>query len=301
MLETTTPTSNGITAPKIALPLQLSASTEGFFPPAVLSVSNSGIGPGLSGVSTADNGVNGTSTNARGVQGFSINDTGVLGQTNATAYAPDLAGVKGIGNAAVAYGVMGITTLGIGVFGRANGDTGWGVYGLVNGSNGTAVRGDAGIGNSYAGFFLGRTYVSDRLGVGVQAPTYRLELPNLSSSNGQGRANAWVTYSSVRWKENIRPIDHALEKVEQLRGVYYDAKSNKKRSLGVIAEEVGQVLPEIVDYEENGTDAKGLDYARLTAVLIEAVKEQQSEIRSLKSEVERLNARFEGGGAPAAQ
>jgi len=185
---------------------------------------------------------------------------------------------------------------GIGVYGTST--DGRGVYGFSN--HGTAVFGNAPF-PGFAARFLGQVYVNGHVGIGVTSPTYALELPNNNDVSGQARANFWVTYSSIRWKENIQPIDHALEKVERLRGVYYNGKSDKKRCLGVIAEEVGKVLPEIVDYEENGEDARGLDYARLTAVLIEAVKEQQVEIRRLKSEVERMHARLDGGETAAAE
>jgi hypothetical protein len=126
------------------------------------------------------------------------------------------------------------------------------------------------------------------VGIGVSAPTFRLQLPNILDPAGQGLANAWLVYSSRRWKENITPIDHPLEKVARLRGVYYDGTGDKKHSIGIIAEEAGQVLPELVDYEANGTDARGLDYARLTAVLVEAVKEQQSQIRGLQAQLNKL-------------
>jgi hypothetical protein len=53
----------------------------------------------------------------------------------------------------------------------------------------------------------------------------------------------------------------------------------------VIAEEVGAVVPELVSYEANGKDARSVDCARLTALLIEATKEQQREIRDLRSEL----------------
>src|SRR6202158_2137459 len=304
---------SGITPPKIALPLQLSGTTEGFFPPPLLSASNTP-GPGLGGTSTNENGVNGNSTNARGVQGGSINNvgvqgsstnnTGVLGQTFSTGQFD----VGVLGRAPQGSGVAGVSTLnGNGVYGRVEGSgSGYGVYGTAESPQGIGVFGTSRVGG-WAGKFTGRVYIDDKLGLGV-TPTYRLELPNIGNPSGQGRANAWVTYSSGRWKENIRPIDHALEKVGRLRGVYYDGKSDQKHSLGVIAEEVGKVLAEIVDCEENGKDARGLDYARLTAVLIEAVKEQQaeigqqqSEIQSLRSKVERLDARFDDGGARAAK
>jgi len=59
----------------------------------------------------------------------------------------------------------------------------------------------------------------------------------------------------------------------------------------MIAEEVGEVIPEVVDYEENGIDAKSLDYARLTAVLVEAIKEQQRQIEGLKEEIQQLKGK----------
>ncbi|MGB7584866.1 MAG: tail fiber domain-containing protein, partial [Terriglobales bacterium] len=63
-----------------------------------------------------------------------------------------------------------------------------------------------------------------------------------------------------------------------LRGVSYDLKDSGKHEIGVIAEEVGAVVPEVVSYDANGKDASGVDYSRLTALLIEAVKQQQVQI-----------------------
>ncbi|MFB3924265.1 MAG: tail fiber domain-containing protein [Terriglobia bacterium] len=102
-------------------------------------------------------------------------------------------------------------------------------------------------------------------------------------------ADAWTTYSSRRWKTNIQTIHAALSTVERLRGVTYDAKADGQHNIGLIAEEVGEVVPEVVTYEANGVDAKSVDYARLTALLVEAVKEQQAQIRELKSQIEQLN------------
>jgi hypothetical protein len=101
-------------------------------------------------------------------------------------------------------------------------------------------------------------------------------------------ADSWSNYSSIRWKENINPIDNALDKVLALRGVYFDWKESKKHDTGMIAEEVGEVIPEVVTYEKNGIDAQSLDYARLTALLVEAIKEQQKEIELLKAKIEVL-------------
>lgn len=106
-------------------------------------------------------------------------------------------------------------------------------------------------------------------------------------------ADAWTTYSSRRWKKNIRTIDNALGKIERLRGVTFDWKADGKRDIGLIAEEVGEVIPEVVAYEENGVDAKSVDYARLVSVLIEAVKEQQAEINDLRDKLQQVSSRVE--------
>jgi hypothetical protein len=85
-------------------------------------------------------------------------------------------------------------------------------------------------------------------------------------------------YSSRRWKTNIHPLENALRKVEQLRAVSYDLKDSGRHEIGLIAEEGGQVVREVVSCEKNGKDATGVDYRRLTALLIEAVKQQQKQI-----------------------
>jgi hypothetical protein len=102
---------------------------------------------------------------------------------------------------------------------------------------------------------------------------------------GPAIADGWDVYSSRRWKINIQPLQGALGKVERLRGVSYDLGKSGKHQIGVIAEEVGEVVPEVVSYEQNGKDARGVDYSRLTALLIEATKEQQQEIQELRSEL----------------
>jgi Chaperone of endosialidase len=108
-----------------------------------------------------------------------------------------------------------------------------------------------------------------RVGIGTSNPTQRLHV------NGNVRANQFLTNSSQRWKTNIQTIEGALEKVQGLRGVSYDWKVDGKHDIGLIAEEVGKVIPEVVVHEANGKDAIGVDYARLAPVLIEAIKEQQ--------------------------
>ena len=110
------------------------------------------------------------------------------------------------------------------------------------------------------------------------------------AAGGTTLADAWTTRSSFRFKTNIRTLDGALETVERLRGVSYDSKTNGKHEIGVIAEEVGKVLPEVVSYEQNGVDAQGVDYSQLTALLIEAIKQQEVKIQQLSAEIEQLKS-----------
>jgi hypothetical protein len=109
-----------------------------------------------------------------------------------------------------------------------------------------------------------------------------------SGSSTDPIADAWTTYSSRRWKTNVQPLQGSLEKVMGLQGVSYDEREGGRHNIGLIAEDVGQVVPEVVAYEENGVDARSVDYARLTTLLIEAVKEQQKKIEQLTSEINEL-------------
>ncbi len=100
----------------------------------------------------------------------------------------------------------------------------------------------------------------------------------VGQGTGAAVADGWYTYSSRRFKTEIQTLPNALDKVEKLRGVSYTLKSTGRHEIGVIAEEVGKVVPEVVQYEANGVDARSVDYTRLTALLIEATKQQQAEI-----------------------
>jgi hypothetical protein len=122
---------------------------------------------------------------------------------------------------------------------------------------------------------------SGKVGVGTTSPSADLEV----ASGRTTLADSWNTRSSRRWKTNIQTIENALDEVRKLRGVTYDWKDGGRKDIGLIAEEVGHVLPEIVSYEANGVDAQSVDYQRIVAVLIEAIKEQDKEIGELREQV----------------
>jgi hypothetical protein len=127
--------------------------------------------------------------------------------------------------------------------------------------------------------------------VGIKTPT-PTNIFTIVKGGGEAIADGWSTYSSRRWKTNIQTLQGALEKVGRLRGVSYDLKGSGKHEVGVIAEEVGAVVPEVVTYENNGKDARGVDYTRLTALLIEATKEQQVLIRKQQQRIRTQEAQI---------
>ena len=88
-----------------------------------------------------------------------------------------------------------------------------------------------------------------------------------------------VAYSDRRKKKDIITIDNALNKVLQLRGVYYTRIDDeiRGRQTGVIAQEINEILPEVVTYASD-VDEYGVSYGNIVGVLIEAIKEQQKEI-----------------------
>jgi len=96
--------------------------------------------------------------------------------------------------------------------------------------------------------------------------------------------------SDERIKTNIKTIDNALEKVLQLRGVEYDRIDTQKHQIGVIAQEVEKVLPDLVLDGEK----KSVAYGNMVAVLIEAIKEQQKQIDAQGKQIEELLKRLDG-------
>jgi hypothetical protein len=92
----------------------------------------------------------------------------------------------------------------------------------------------------------------------------------------------FVESSSITLKENIRPIENALDTITQLVGVIYDRKDgSKKDEAGLVADHVYKILPNLVTKDVNG-NIEGLHYTKLSAYLIEAIKEIKDEIAQLK-------------------
>jgi hypothetical protein len=130
-------------------------------------------------------------------------------------------------------------------------------------------------------------YINGALGVGTTNPT---TVGLIQATN-----DIVAYYSSdERLKENIKPIPWALDKIQKINGVTFDWKplteeqkiyihGHEGSDIGVIAQEIEKVLPEVVITRDNGF--KAVKYEKIVALLIEAIKEQQSEIDQLKDKI----------------
>jgi hypothetical protein len=117
---------------------------------------------------------------------------------------------------------------------------------------------------------------SGNVGIADTSPSYKLDVDGTIRATGDV-----IAYSDVRVKENIKTIDNAITKVNKLRGVEFNKIGSEKKSIGVIAQEIEKVLPEVVKEDDKGM--KSVAYGNIVGVLIEAIKDQQKQIDELKS------------------
>jgi hypothetical protein len=157
----------------------------------------------------------------------------------------------------------------------------------------------------------GNTYISAKDGYGPHIRgggnnnANEIQVPDnsyirVTTSNLQCTGNVTAYYSSDRsLKENIRPITSALDKVHQINGVYFDWKDDfvkemsgdgeiafRKDDVGVIAQEVNEVLNEVVAERKDGTLA--VKYEKIVPLLIEAIKEQTQMINDLQTQLKEI-------------
>lgn len=109
---------------------------------------------------------------------------------------------------------------------------------------------------------------------------------------GNMRAFAYFYNSDARLKDNIRPIDNALDRLLEVQGVQYDWKRDGRADLGVIAQNVEQVFPELVIQDEAGIRA--VEYGNMVAPIIEAIRELDAENKKLRAEIDASNGASTG-------
>jgi hypothetical protein len=138
---------------------------------------------------------------------------------------------------------------------------------------------------------------SNSLGIGTTNPTSKLTVQgNISVSGfstfgsdvfvaGIITATDYDSASDIRLKENIQKIDNPIDKIIRIEGVTFDWKSNNKSSMGVIAQNIEKVLPQLV----HGEDSKTVNYNGIIGLLIECVKTQQEQIDNLNRRLDDLS------------
>lgn len=134
----------------------------------------------------------------------------------------------------------------------------------------------------------GSAIFKGNVGIGTSPGSYKLYVSGSAYATG-----TWGT-SDIRLKKNIRRLDKVLEKIQNVRGVSFNWRSErfpdkglpKDRQIGLIAQEVEREFPELVHIDNEGY--KALAYDKMTAVLVEAIKEQQREIEEQKKDIGQL-------------
>jgi len=281
-----------------------------------LRLNTSGYLNTATGVGALEINTTGQQNTATGGETLQVNTTGSLNTATGTgALAANTTGfyntgegwsalkynTTGSANTASGYGALSKTTTGsnntaAGMLSLYNNETGSSNTALGYGAgpdiNSTALTNSTAIGygavvSQSNALVLGSVGVN--VGIGTATPS---NVFTIAQGAGQAISDGWTVYSSRRWKTNIQTLHGALSKVGLLRGVSYELKANGKHEVGVIAEEVGAIVPEVVTWDKNGKDALSVDYSRLIALLIESTKEQQTLIRQQQEQIKEQRAQI---------
>lgn len=113
------------------------------------------------------------------------------------------------------------------------------------------------------------------VGIGISNPAYKLHI------NGNAMANNYYLLSDKNFKTDIIPLDWALEKITQLNGYSFTWKDTGKKDIGLIAQEVEKIFPDLVNTDTDGV--KAVEYMNIIAPLVESVKSLYQENITLKA------------------
>lgn len=149
-----------------------------------------------------------------------------------------------------------------------------GKWETVGGGTGVWVQNGANINNTNTG----------NVGINVAVPAERLDV------GGNIRAAGFFYSSDRALKMGVRPLDNSLARISQLEGVSFRWKSDGRADIGLAAQDVEKVYPELVSTDPQ-SGLKSVEYGNLVAALIESIKEQQKQISQLRAEVDELKRR----------
>jgi hypothetical protein len=183
-----------------------------------------------------------------------------------------------------------------GVYREANGRWYW-YYLLANDCMGIGTSSTS---STYSLYLTKGVYAQSRIDATIfydtNNTTYYVD-PNDTGTSVRVAGNVTAYYSDMRLKTHLGKIENARDKVRQLEGFYYEANElaqsfgyKAKREVGVSAQAVQAVLPEIVTDAPINSNYLTIDYERLTPLLIEAIKEQDTELVDLRNRVAQLES-----------
>ena len=250
----------------------------GFFSPSSGNITAVSVGSSILNVNPSGIRVTGvtTITNASGTVTIGIGTTALLVEGNTR-----VTGILTVGSSSITLnGASNIINVGTGLTLSSSGINVTGIITATsfvgNGSGltgaGSTVFNDTTTNQEFFPLFTATTSGTiTASGISTSKLTY-------NPSTGAMTAVDFNSTSDINLKENIHTVGNALEITEQLRGVSFDWKENGRSSYGVIAQELEEVLPELVKQGE----VKSVNYNGIIGVLIEAIKELKKEVEELK-------------------
>ena len=122
---------------------------------------------------------------------------------------------------------------------------------------------------------------SANVGIGQTSPAYKLDVTGTIRATGDV-----IAYSDRRVKQDIVTLENSVDLVKKLRGVSYKKIGEDDQKIGVIAQEILEVLPQVVSKDENGMYS--VAYGNMAGLFIEAIKEQQAHIETLEERIQKL-------------
>ena len=125
------------------------------------------------------------------------------------------------------------------------------------------------------------------VGIGTATPAYKLQV-GIAGDGSQARANAWNLLSDARLKKDFTELSDPLELVEKINGYYFywNTGTDKMRQIGFSAQEVRNVIPEVVSEGDDGY--LSIEYGKMAPLLLEAIRELKAENDELKARLDKL-------------
>lgn len=276
-------------------------------PGSKLAAVGSGSLSGLSGSATLANGVNGTSSTGFGVSGTSTTNIGVYGSSTSGegVYGSTVSG-SGVRAFAITPGSIALNVNGSSWFkgdttplSAANAGIGTGMVMGSSGNLGYIQAFDYGAGQTR---ILALNNSGGNVGIGTTAPTQTLDVNGTARIRTILNATAFIelcadsshnvvncSSSSLKWKTNVRSYYGGLDVIRRLRPISFNWKEGGLADIGLGAEEVAKVAPSFALANNQG-EIEGVRYNRLNILLINAVKEQQSQIEAQQKQIDKQNA-----------